>query len=164
MAIFVAGMRERIEEFDVRHGSDCLRVDGWIVYSDGASRDTDPYGPLLEPSQDLFERSKLIVTYYVEKHRRAAAEFESERESMLVAAKMAARAHQPGFPPMPTDQAVEKLKRLKGYVRRCQKELKKAQQELIQHQPSWITVRENAAAEDRQRLDEFISSVSDIKL
>jgi hypothetical protein len=56
--------KNRLEVFHEENGGDCVLVNGWYVYSNGARRDENPVGALIDPPADPFERAKLQVAYH----------------------------------------------------------------------------------------------------
>ena len=63
---------QRNQQFDAKHGDDGIAINGWMVFSDGAKREThNPQGPLMEPPKDQQEREKITLQYQEEMLRRA---------------------------------------------------------------------------------------------
>lgn len=159
-----SAMRQRIEAFHERHGADCVDIDGYRVYSDGAYRDIDPIGILAEPDSDLFVRSQRVIEYWEERTDRAVDAFDEAKD--VYASFCRAAAHEPSVPATPwaKEQATEHLKKLRAEVHTCQAQLKNARAELKRHEPPHSRERAKRNARQRDDAAELLRAVSQIRI
>ncbi len=61
--------RQRIEDFDAKHGGSPVLVDGWWLLPDGAMREQSVLGALCEPSPDQNEQTRVQRVYQEELRR-----------------------------------------------------------------------------------------------
>ena len=54
----------RVDEFNRRNGGDAILVNGFYLYSNGATRDANPLGLLCDPPKDELETLKLQKLYH----------------------------------------------------------------------------------------------------
>jgi hypothetical protein len=154
----------RVQQFDRQHGSDCINIEGWLVYSDGAKRERSPLGALIDPPEDAYERSKLQVRYREELLRRAVEEFQGLRQTLLQGAKTNLRHQYAEPPPCADEEAVAQLKELQKVVRRRQRALYAARKQLEESKPDWVRRRESASVTNKQSNERFIAAVDRIKI
>ena len=152
------GIVQRTQQFDLKHGSDCLKVGSIWLYSNGAYRDVHPEGLLAEPPRDPYERSKLIVQYHEEKLRQASDKFNELKLELTYQGKAAVQHNTDD----PSDAQIEELKRRLAEVRKCQADLATAKEQLDEHTPQWKKyVR---PAESVQRSQDRLKAIQDIKI
>src|SRR4030042_4610839 len=65
---------QRCKKFDDAHG-DYVVIGHWIFYEDGAHREKNPYGPLVEPPENERECCQMIVQFAEAKLQLARDEF-----------------------------------------------------------------------------------------
>jgi len=148
---------QKIRQFDKKHGNDGINLNGWLLFSNGARREQNPWGRLCEPPTDLYFRSKLQVRYWSELTRKALDEFD-ELKHQLVSGANAAMAQ--GFPG-PDSRFLDQLRQLANAAKACQSSLEEAQKQLTANTPEEVSLREQQDAWNRQRnqsiLDELMS-------
>ena len=152
-----------IEQFDAKHGNNGIRIDGWVLFADGAQREVglSGFGQLREPPTDLWERAKLTVMYYEHQLRQLTVEFNDLKQQLRAMAQSHIR--QTDVLPPPTQQ-MEKLRQLQGAVKSCQANLKKARERVEQEKPEQLRRRERMNAEYKQRNEDFIKELEAIKV
>ena len=154
-------MRGRIEQFDLKHGSDAIRIDNWLVYSDGAMREVNPHGSLHEPPGNVHERCKIKVRYREELLQRAVNEFHDAKDQLLATAKARLRN---GDPCESRTEAVAKLTELQTVVKERQRQLNIARTKLEASTPVGLRANTQVSAENKQKNETFISAISQIKI
>ncbi len=155
---------ERVREFHLRHEADAILINGWWYYGDGAQRDANILGPMIEPSPDPLERYKSQLIYREELLRRATADFNETKRQMVERAKFNLK-ESVAVPPPPCEieQAQHHLKMLKARVSECQQAYDEARETLESVKPAWLREREAAAAANRERNEMFAAAVSGIQ-
>jgi len=125
----MSDIAQRIRAFDESHGKDPVFFDGWLLFSDGASRETNPFGALCEPSPDAYQRSKFIVGYFEIKLELAVEDFTICKRNCLQPVVNVLR--QKDCPLSPTiAEEVTLLKKLKKKVVIAQSKLADAKADL----------------------------------
>jgi hypothetical protein len=153
-------VKYRREEFDKRHGGNAVQVDEWLVYSDGAMREVNPLGALLEPDADPFKCAQVVVRYYENRVQRAVEEFDAYK-AHLTSFTTACRRN--GHPP-PGATELERLKELQQTVQARQKELDAARDRLRDATPAHRKAREQVAAECKSASERMLSAIAGIKV
>ena len=74
------GINQRLHEFDKSHGS-FVCVNEWLLFEDGARRERNPLGALIDPPKDLLKRAQNVVQFHQEKLNLAVAEFDLFRKN-----------------------------------------------------------------------------------
>jgi hypothetical protein len=74
-----------VQEFDKRHDKSgrCLQHNGWWYWPDGACREYNPLGALMEPPADDKARLRNIATYHRAAVARAVRAFDEAKEAAL---------------------------------------------------------------------------------
>ena len=153
-----------VEAFHDRHGRDCIQINSWFYYSDGAQRDIDLQGALVEPSADDYERCKSIKIYYEELLRRATAEFEQIRSDMLKTAKLNLKYPSNTPPPPNSERAVNQLKRLRARVAEYKQHFDEAKENLEAVTPHWLRMRPALDATAKSQNEEFAAAVGSVQV
>ena len=127
-------VQERIDQFDIKHGDDCVRMSddsSWLVFADGATREMHLGGIMCEPPDNLAERWDYICTYWKVKYERAAYEL----HDVIAGGKaQAITAGKNGWAFNDTP-ILEKLERLRPIAVEAQKQYKAAREEFEKHSP-----------------------------
>jgi hypothetical protein len=130
--------QQRVQQFDLKNGGDCIRIGNRLLYSNGAWRDSTPYGLLVDPPDDDFERCKLVVEYRQELLKRAVNKFTDLKRAMQFVAKEAQRTIAHVSPvTSPSKEDIADLRQLQAEVRACQAKLQEAKDDLDKHTPEW---------------------------
>ncbi|HWA25700.1 MAG TPA: hypothetical protein VG734_08575 [Lacunisphaera sp.] len=157
-------VRQRIAAFDKKNGGDGVEINGAIYYSNGAIRDTEPLGALIDPPRDPQERCKIQLSYWQELQRRAVAEFDEVKSQYLTNAKVGlTEAFTPALP-WTEAQAVKKLTELRDNVRELQKRVTAARAELKRNTPQEVLDRRAHFSAARQMATAFVEAVESIKI
>lgn len=128
----------RCDQFDAKHGNDAVQlIQGWFYFSDGARRETNTLGVLIEPPENPFQRAKLIVAYHEFKLKLAVAAFDHQKKIMK-------RENYIG-----TDAELATLAELQKKVQAAKKLYESAVEEQNKHDPSYMTP-EQAEAKAKQ--------------
>lgn len=154
-------VQRRLEQFDIKHGSDSIRIDGWYVYSDGAMREVNPYGALHEPPGNTYECWKIKVQYREELFQRAVQKFYDTRDSFLEMAKARLRNGDPAVSPK---VVAAQLAELQAEVKKHDKNLSIAKMRLEAATPASHQSRIRIAAENKQNNEKVIDAITKIKI
>jgi hypothetical protein len=152
----------RLQQFDLKHGNNAIRIDGWLIYSDGAMRETNPLGALCEPPGNPYECCKIKVQYHEELLRRAVDEFNTTKHRFMLEASARLRYGDPS--PISKREAVQTLTTLQATVKDRQRKLRIAQQRLDAVQPPALRARFNVEAENKQNTELLIEAISEIRI
>jgi hypothetical protein len=138
-----------VEDFDARHGGkeNCVVVDGWILYRDGAQRETCEMGAQMEPPGDAYERLRLIALFHQTKMKLAIEEFSLLRDNLQ--GRIAAGMNSIYYVSPPDDSEFERLTELQKRVHELQEQYQKA---LADFKGSRTFDPERNRAENRERL------------
>lgn len=152
-----------IEQFDAKHGGNGIRIDGWVLFADGAQREygLSGYGMLREPPNDLWERAKLTVIYYEHQLRQLTVQFNEMKQQLRAMAQ--SHIQQVDVLPPPTEH-LAKLKQLQVAIKSCQANLKKARERVEHEKPEQLRRREQMNAECKQRNEDFIKELEAIQV
>lgn len=115
--------KRRVEQFHLRHGGECYELDARLWYADGACRDVELLGALVEPPTprygerpDRAEYDLAVAKLNFSKAKLAVAvrDFEALKEKLHFS------------PPADEDAAIKKLTELKTVVEARNEEVRKA--------------------------------------
>jgi hypothetical protein len=160
----VAGGRPDIEYFHKRHGSDSVLCKGTLIYSDGATRDYDPRGPMYEPPRDPKARCQLRLMYYGELLSRATEAFLACKQEYTGRASANLREWR-NVPPSPPRGLVEdQLLKLKADVKRWQKIVNELQECLDDLKPEWERERQESTEKNKTANESFLASIGTIRI
>lgn len=124
---------ERIANFERIHGASVY--DGvWLYFEDGARREGNPLGPLMEPPDNPQARQQNIVFYHKLALEHATDEFDALKKQLLA---------NPGTHP-DTDANLARLAALRATARRMTTKFRAAQEELKRLSPGYRTPDEEA--------------------
>jgi hypothetical protein len=154
------GQSLRLQEFHKLHG-DCVVINDWIVFEDGAIRETNSMGLWKEPPVDIYEKNKLIVRFHQAKLTLALDEFNTLKKNLMFSAQAGLMN---GCPCTPPEEQKEALKMLKDKVNVCKKKLDDANELLLQSKPDWLKFQEEQEIRDRQNCQRFLNDISQIEV
>jgi hypothetical protein len=140
--------------------------DGWVLCSDGTLRENSAsnFGTVRKP-QSEYERCALVVQYWQRKLDLAIEEFDDKRAMLLADARQRlSREGNPGGSPMDTTEAVSLLNNLKAKVNHAKEMLAEAEQNLERSTPTNMKKSQDIAEQNRQRLGDFVQSISAIEI
>lgn len=112
-------VNKRIMEFDDRHGPS-VKQGRWIYYGDGASRDINSLGPLIEPPNDPVQRCRNILVYRQAVLDENVNEFDRLKEELM--------ADGDGW--ADEEANITKMEKRKRRIRWLRKRLAEAQEDL----------------------------------
>ena len=81
--IDTTGMSNDIAQFDKRHGGDYIVKDYRCFFQDGAWREQSPFGLLVEPPTDPYERARRIVFYWKHVFEKAVSDFDAGKQYLV---------------------------------------------------------------------------------
>ena len=115
----VGGVNARIADFDKRHGANVF-AEGWIRFEDGAVREADPLGLMMEPPADPYERARRQAHYRKIVCERAVRAFDQAKQQAASMAHANLNSEMCGPAPM-VESVVTELKALQSRARDRQK-------------------------------------------
>jgi hypothetical protein len=119
--------KQRVEQFHAKHGAECYELDGWLWYPNGARREVDLMGALVEPEDirvsmtpDRLQYDLAIakLKFYQAKLATAVRQFTDLQEHLYF------------FPPADANEeaaAIKKVEALKKVVEARNEEVRNAQ-------------------------------------
>jgi hypothetical protein len=153
------GVKARIAAFDARHGA-CIEDAGWLVFEDGALRELNPLGPLMEPPKDAQALARRKFHYCGLRLREAVARFDDRKERFAQEAKVSLSLRTCG-PPSATPEGVETvLAALQDTVRKCQQAHEAAKAALEATKPEHVKDREKQLAANREQHQDVLSRIA----
>jgi len=135
----MSDVKRRIDEFHARNGGDCVQFGEWIFYPNGASRELDPMGALIDPPKDDFERLSNALAYHRTRLAKAVKAFDSFKEQL---------AHQP----CGNGEEISRLKELQRIVGERSKAMDEAKTAL--ENTTIGRMRKGAREADQERMVE----------
>jgi hypothetical protein len=162
-------VKARVAEFDEVNGNDCIEIGDMLVFSNGACRDRDPLGQLIDPPNNEYERCRQVVRYWETRMQRAKDSFDGLKEHVVTQSKAALAERHAPEPVADAAQTVERLTELKAEVKSCHFQLQKARKALevsepnARHAQAARSLNERSAI-NRQRNGELLSAVQKIKI
>lgn len=152
------GVTARVRAFDTENGRDCIRLGGMLVYSNGARRDPDPLGPLIDPPDNDYERNRIVVQYWEERVRRARGAFQKLKR------KCQHDADDPELPVEDTEGAVQQLTTLRAEIKATEAQLRDAKAALTACTPLEVLNRTRVSPAIRRHNADFLAEVAKIKI
>jgi hypothetical protein len=145
-------VKHRVTTFDTKHGGRENSVQsegGWIYYKDGAKRETEPLGALVEPPTDGYELAVAKLNYARTVLKRGNDEFANLREQLRFTLR--------------DDVGLAKLKRLKSALPKLQQEVTWAEAAVnATEQGRRIQSERQSLAEERARIAAWKSEVESV--
>jgi hypothetical protein len=77
-------VRGRIANFDKRNGGNPVYFNQWYLYANGARRESEPLGALIEPPDDEYLLAKNILQYHEARHAVAVRQFDNLKEDLAM--------------------------------------------------------------------------------
>lgn len=147
------------QEFHARQGGQCIEVEGFLLYANGARCSRDGM-ERREPPEDPHEKARWVELYWERAVERAVERFRELKEQLAWAGKAAA-THGDGTPSV--DQ-LDRVRELRAEVRRQQRRLSAARAEVERTRPPADEERAVRKARSRQRGEEFLTELKGIRL
>ncbi len=119
-------VNQRVQQFDLEHGNDPVRLGSFLYFRDGAMREINPMGRLMDPPEDRYQRDKLIVRYWQARVDRAVQAFDKKKIELHQRAENVLQvASTPnGIPDAPPDEEdLAALRLLQNIVKRLHRKL-----------------------------------------
>lgn len=146
------GVAGRIKAFDQRNGGNPVAFNGWFYYLNGALRETEPLGALLDPPEDEYARLTNIVSYHKGRLAQAVRQFDACKESLM-------------FSPYPQPESLDQLKQLQAVVGERNAAVQQATQNLAATEEGQRRERNRQFdAEQRQAQASFKDDVRAIRI
>lgn len=156
-------VKETIEAFDKANGGDPVRVDDFLYFKNGARREVNPYGALLDPPSDEFKRLKVVEAYWETRLNKAINEFANAKQEYISAARSGAQSGE--RPPCSPKTAEEHLTKLSQQARQLQKMLNQTRDQILATPQGQARVqRDKDRAEATAANESFICHVGRINI
>lgn len=142
----------RIRAFDQRNGGNPVDHNQWLYYANGAKREFEPYGALIDPPADEYQRFTNVLRYHEGRLAKAMHSFQNLREQLLMC-------------PYPDKAALDELKRLQTLVGERNAAVAEAKEQLANTDVAKQRERNRQSnAEQKAQRDEFRSRVRMIRV
>lgn len=162
-------MYQRVKAFEKANGNDGINLGDFILFSNGACRDSNPIGALIDPPQDPSRRASNIVRYWEARTMRARARFTEVKAHYVTHAKGALAVANVPEPLEPIEAVTKQLQELQAEVLKCQTQLETAREQLgaidrttPEGQARQQREQRNAAA--RQANSDLLAAISNIQI
>ena len=150
------GVATRVKAFDARHGAS-VEDDQWVLFEDGARREVNPLGPLIDPSSDLQENARRILHYHSVRLQRAIARFERKKRELGALARAHLGERLCGSAPMDLKEAETLLSALRDTVMKCKQSRDAAQAEVEANKPQRLKELERQSNANRMANQEILT-------
>ncbi len=155
-------VNSRVAAFNKRHGAS-VAYGEWILFEDGARREQNPLGALIEPPDIPWDRAKRIAQYHAIILDAAVKAFDRKRRYYMECAQ--GSLNQPFCPPAAVDAAVAgaELRTLQAKVKEAKAAHDKATAAVEAAKPAYFREREQDNAANRaanQALMEQLSKIT----
>lgn len=146
------GVKARIEAFDKRNGGHAVLRGEWFYYSNGAIRERDLLGALIDPPEDEFQRLTNILHFHEARHAEAVRAFDNWQERLLMSGE-------------PDRDALDELRRLRDVVGERNEDVNQAKAALAGTERSKrLAAGRRLDAEMQQQRRDFKDEVRAIKI
>lgn len=165
-ALIYDSVKLRINAFEKRHGGPevAVRVSGWILYPNGAARETNPLGALLDPSTDKLERARNILFYHETRLRLATEAFTERKRFYAENARVALKERFAPVLPVAQDAAVKELNELLTRVRECQAAVDEARKAVVAAKPQHVAEAEAQSARNKDAAQSMLNALESFKI
>ena len=156
--------KSRIQQFDEMHGNFILMDGGsWLLFQDGAMRQSNRDGLLQEPSPDPCVRLKAILKFWSIKLQLAVQEFDAVKNQhlMLIRSKLKIVGNPGGTD---SSAAIEALKKLQEKVNFLQCKVNITTKELARSTPLNVSMRKSLERENRARIAQAMKAIEKIEI
>lgn len=142
----------RVREFDRLHGTPA-QLNDWLYFPDGATREVNPQGALIDPPQNDFERLQNVYRYHQARLAEAVRQFTNLKEALALGSAI------------PDFSGLDELKRLQAKVQELNVEVERAKA-AIAATPEGQRREEhrNRLAAEKSRQAEFKESLKAIRV
>lgn len=164
MILDYGAVNQRIAEFDKRHGAS-VYDEGWIRFEDGAVRESNPLGLMMEPPDDHWERSKRKLIHRKIVFQRALRAFDERRQHYISHTRANLNNQQFCGPALVAAEVAEtELAELKQAVRAAQEGLARAEAEVEANKPQRLKELAQESLRNRQSNEHLLDRVQRIEL
>lgn len=157
------GVMQRIKQFNNAHGN--FVVSGsWIYFEDGACREVNPLGALMDTPTDARTRAKKICYYWTVKLALAAAEFDHYKNQHLGHAINTRREKIASAPIAERKEVTKHLRSLRKKVKTIAAKLEEARAGLEEFKPKRQIEIEKMDEQNRQTAETLIDELASIEI
>jgi hypothetical protein len=158
---------QRVKQFDLEHGDDPVRIGFYYHFRDGAMREVNVMGRLMDPPEDGYERDKLIVRYWQARVDQAVKNFDRKKTELRQRAEyVLEEASRPnGIPPAPPDEEdLAALKVLQNVVKRLHRKLDAAKARIQEVESGPASADEEVAECIRDAAQSALADINKIEV
>jgi hypothetical protein len=134
------------------------------LFEDGALREGNALGALIEPPGDPHLRAKRIRIYHEVMLERSVQAFHDQKTKILQIAKINLKAQFCGSPPVDVGQAEAELKQLRATAKKCKSNLDKARDAEEAAKPERLRERERQDVANRAANSALIDRLNKIEV
>ena len=148
--------------FDRQHGASVF-IDGWFVYADGATRERDQFGLMMDPPADPWERARKISLHHRVIYERALKEFDEARHGYRILINNNLKMRVCGPAPA-VDEAIAELKRLRNTAKRAKDNYDKALAAVEAARPKEDRAAERVDQLNRNDNEDLLAAIEKVEL
>jgi hypothetical protein len=163
MEMDYGSVNHRIAQFDKKHG-ESIFYDHWVRFEDGAAREENPLGLLLDPPDDPWDRAKRIEYFHRIKLARAVKNFDNKKKFYAESALASMKDQFTGPPQTTPAAAVAELKQLASVVKALKAHHDKAVAAVESAKPQRLRQLEESNNVNRQRQQELLMALDQVKI
>lgn len=149
------------EQFHLKNGGDaeCVCVDGYAHYSNGAMMENSQWGAFIPPPEDPRELAKAQFRYWTKKRYFAHEEYATWKQELIWRCQNSERYGYPG----PSRADIEKLEVPTAAVQKYNSKLQELQELMEALKPGYLKDQEEGAAANKAAAAEARDQIVKIK-
>jgi hypothetical protein len=155
-------VNQRIAAFDRLHGASIFH-EGFIRFEDGACREANPLGVMVDPPADPWDRAKRVLMYRKIIFQRAVRAFDQAKQGYAQMAQAQLNSQTCGPAPA-MDFTTSELKRLQSAARAAKRSYDKAVAAVEAATPAWRRNMEAQNVRNRADNEALLNSVRSIEI
>jgi hypothetical protein len=157
----MGGIKHRLNAFDAQHGASVMS-DGWIIFEDGAVRETNPLGALVDPPTSAWDLARRKLQYHKIIFQRAMRKFDDAKAGYLALAHANLNSSTCG-PAASVEEVTRELKGLQQKAREAKANYDRALADVEAAKPRHLRNVEQANIENRRSNELLLDSIKKIE-
>ncbi|MEI9866670.1 MAG: hypothetical protein WDN00_19380 [Limisphaerales bacterium] len=146
------GVAGRIADFDERNGGNSVYFNGCFLYANGATRDGDPLGALIDPPENEDRLLANLLQYHKARHAIAVREFDNLKEELACSG-------------CPQPEGLDQLRRLREVVSQRNQAVNDAQAKVDNTETGKrLAMLRQLDAENKQQLAEYRDDLKKLRI
>lgn len=146
------GVNARVRDFDQRNGGNPVSFKERLYYANGAQRDSDPLGALIDPPADEYARLSNILRYHQGRCAAAVREFDHLKEELEASG-------------CPQPEGLDQLRRLQAIVSERNQAVNAAKARLEETGTGQrLQASRRIDAEIKQEMDDYREALRQIRI